>query len=194
MTRREQAQALFKQGMGIADIAREMNTCWSQARGMADPDGPWRLDPVPKACIGCGETKPPEAFPRNHNNRDRHETRCKDCCKLYVSQKRLEREAERTPIPEPDKLYLCPYCNTPRQGHFEREHYGRYFRSQKEADKCCDRGGEGYKRIGANPTPGKYEGMFRIALPYKANEHLYLNHTKIIPTMSAGLLYGSALK
>ena len=158
MTRHEQARSMFKQGCGIVEIAKELNTSWSQARGMADPDGEWRLDPVPKKCIGCGEIKPPEAFPRNHNNRDRHENRCRECCKAYVSQARQEINAAKYTVP--DKLYFCPYCESPRQCHLDRPDYGRYFTSKAEAKRCCNKSRAGYRRIGARPTAGKYQQIY----------------------------------
>ena len=128
MNRREQARALFEQGHNFNHIARKLNTAWSQARAMADPDGDWRKPTLAKACHVCGVVKEPSEFRVNQNCVDRIESTCKVCKFGYKPRPRAGS------YPTPNNIYGCPYCGTPR------DKTGRWYKSQAEADTCCEHG------------------------------------------------------
>ena len=194
MTRREQARKMFLDGYGYNDIAKKLNMSWCQARVHGDPDGDWRVPPAPKVCTRCGEMKPPEMFGKNNTRPDRHEPRCLECAMHYEHFRRKVKASKPKPKPPkiPNTLYLCPYCNMPRQGHLDRPRYGHYFESQAEADECCKQSGPGYRRVGCRPTPGKYNRPVRTTLNKRTADYKY--HVKATPGFNAARLFGSALR
>ena len=193
MTRLQRARRLFLRGHHYAYIAKALNTSWSQARTMADPNGTWRTEPKPKECIGCGITKPPEGFHKNRNLPDHREARCKTCNVRYVGHKRARRKAEivAETIPIPDVLFGCQFCKCPRQAHPDRPDYGKYFESQAEANTCCDHGETGtVPRV--IPEPAEEHGYdramcCRILEPEQRRFGQWWPHyTKFLPTLHVG--------